>query len=329
LPPATGEQLSQSEIDALLARLPALPPGTGEQVAFQYPVQLLPPPRPGNVIEDPFPPSSTQPAPQIESSEPLKVLRFSPEGEIPIAPLVSVTFNQSMVPLGTLGDLKSQEVPVKIEPELPGTWRWLGTNTLTFEYDSTQIDRLPKATSYQVTVPAGIKSVTGAVLNDEVRWSFETPAPTLVQKYPEGIPQKLDPLIYLEFDQLIDPEAVLKTIQLYAGNASFDLTLASEEEIKADKTVNEFIKNAQEGRWMVFKAQQRLPAASSISVTVGPGTPSAEGPNVTSQAQSFNFSTFAPLDLLDHGCYYGNNECPPLTPLYIKFNNPLDRKPQH
>ena len=324
LPPATGEPLSQSEIDALLARLPALPPGTGEQVAFQYPVQLLPPPRPGNVIEDPFPPSSTQPAPQIESSEPLKVLRFSPEGEIPIAPLVSVTFNQSMVPLGTLGDLKSQEVPVKIEPELPGTWRWLGTNTLTFEYDSTQIDRLPKATSYQVTVPAGIKSVTGGVLNDEVRWSFETPAPTLVQKYPEGIPQKLDPLIYLEFDQLIDPEAVLKTIQLYAGNASFDLTLASEEEIKADKTVNEFIKNAQEGRWMVFKAQQRLPAASSISVTVGPGTPSAEGPNVTSQAQSFNFSTFAPLDLLDHGCYYGNNECPPLTPLYIKFNNPLD-----
>jgi alpha-2-macroglobulin len=64
-----------------------------------------------------------------------------------------------MVPLTTLADLAEKDVPVKIEPSLPGTWRWLGTKTLTFEYDSELIDRLPKATEYRVTVPAGTKSL--------------------------------------------------------------------------------------------------------------------------------------------------------------------------
>jgi hypothetical protein len=56
---------------------------------------------------------------------------------------VNITFNQPMVPLGTLEDLAKEEVPVKLEPDLAGTWRWLGTKTLTFEYDSELIDRLP------------------------------------------------------------------------------------------------------------------------------------------------------------------------------------------
>lgn len=324
LPVQAGEPLSQSEIDAIFTRLPDLPVEPGDQVVFHYPVELLPPPRPGTVIQDKFPPESTLPAPDVEPSKPLEVLRYAPEGEIPIAPFVSITFNQPMIPLGTLSDLKSQEVPVKIEPSLPGTWRWLGTNTLTFEYDSTLIDRLPKATSYRVTVPAGIKSVSGEALEKEVTWTFTTPAPVLTSKYPEGIPQPLDPLIFLEFDQRIDPAAVLKTIRLYAGGTPYDVVLASEDEIKANETISNLTKNAQDGRWMVFKAVESFPAATTISITVGPGTPSAEGPAVTSTAQSFSFSTYAPLRVEDHGCYYGNNQCPPGASFYIRFNNPLD-----
>jgi alpha-2-macroglobulin len=40
-----------------------------------------------------------------------------------------------MVPLATLGALAAEEVPVRMEPALPGTWKWLGTKTLSFEYD--------------------------------------------------------------------------------------------------------------------------------------------------------------------------------------------------
>jgi uncharacterized protein YfaS (alpha-2-macroglobulin family) len=324
MPVATYEPLTPQEIEAIFARLPVLPVFPDEQTEFKYPVELLPPPLPGTTIQEKFPFFELAPTPVVVPSEPLKVLRFAPEGEIPIAPFVSVTFNQPMVPLGTLGDLASTSVPVQIDPPLPGTWRWLGTKTLTFEYDSDLIDRLPKATSYTVTIPAGTKSITGGVLAESITWTFGTPPPKVVAMYPQNIPQPLEPLIFIAFDQRIDPDAVLKTIQLFAGNDQVELTLANKTEIEKDEKVNQYVKDAQDGRWLVFKATQPFPADTSISITIGPGTPSAEGSLVTTSAQSFGFSTYAPLKIVDHGCNWGGSPCPPLTPFNIRFNNPLD-----
>jgi len=325
VPLATGEPLSPEDIESLFARLPNLPVSPADQTEFQYPVELLPPPKTGVILKDKFPYSEYLPTPEVQQNQPLEVLRFAPEGEISIAPFISVTFNQAMVPLGTLSDLAEKDVPVIVEPALPGTWRWLGTKTLTFEYDSTKIDRLPKATAYKVTIPAGVKSESGAILASPITWSFTTPAPTVITMYPRDIPQPLQPLIFIGFDQRVDPAAVFQTIRVYAGNTPSELRLATEEEINENTQVSRLVNNAQQGRWLVFKATKPFPADSAISVTVGPGTPSAEGPLVTSSAQNFSFSTYAPLRVVNHGCYWGgNNQCPPLSPFYIEFNNPLD-----
>ncbi len=239
-PVATGVPLTPPEIEAIFARLPGLPVSPAEQSGFKYPVQLLPPPRPGSIIKESFPAVEPAPTPVVGTPETLTVLRHAPEGEIPIAPFVSVTFSQPMVPLGTLGDLAAADVPVRIEPSLPGTWRWLGTKTLTFEYDSELIDRLPKATEYTVSIPAGTKSVSGGVLAQAVTWKFSTPAPLAVMMYPQDVPQPLDPLIFVAFDQRIDPAAVLKTIQVFAGNQRVELVLASQAEIDKDEQVSQY-----------------------------------------------------------------------------------------
>jgi uncharacterized protein YfaS (alpha-2-macroglobulin family) len=323
-PTGTTEPLTPEEVDAIFNRLPGLPASLQEQTEFNYPVDLLPPPRPGKVISEQFPPSSAASPAEATSSGPLEVLRYSPEGEIPIAPFVSITFSQPMVPLGTLGDLAAGSVPVMIDPPLQGTWRWLGTKTLTFEYDSDLIDRLPKATAYTVTIPAGTKSETGGVLEKAVTWKFSTPAAKVVSIYPQDIPQPLQPLIFVSFDQRIDPAAVLKTIQVFAANRPSRLVLASQAEIEKDESISRYVKNAQEGRWLVFKAAEPFPAATFVSVTIGPGTPSAEGPLVTTSAQSFSFSTYAPLSIEDYGCYWGSGDCVPMAPFNIRFNNSLD-----
>ena len=155
MPFATGEPLSPEEIEQLLARLPDLPLSPDGQTEFNLPPDVLPPPRPGNIIQETFPPLETAPTPGTVESGPLQVVRFAPEGDIPLAPFVSITFNQPMVPVGTIKDLAAQDVPVIMEPALPGVWRWLGTKTLVFEYDSALFDRLPQATEYRVSVPAG------------------------------------------------------------------------------------------------------------------------------------------------------------------------------
>ena len=324
LPQTTGEPLSDEEIEQILARLPALAVGPEDQVDFKLPEDSLPPPRTGETIEERFPPPPVPITPDKVDAGPLEVLRFAPEGEIPLAPFVNVTFNQPMVPLATLSALAAKEVPLRLEPALPGTWKWLGTKTLSFEYDSAAIDRLPMATEYVVTVPAGTESATGGVLEETVRWTFSTPPPQMISQYPFYGPQPLEPLFFVGFDQRVNPQAVLDTIQVTADGQAVHVRLATEAEVEADKAANRLATNAGEERWLAFVAQEPLPAAASIAVTIGPDTPSAEGPLVTKEAQRYEFRTYAPLRVQRHGCSWYGDECPPLAPFFIEFNNPID-----
>jgi hypothetical protein len=324
LPVTPGEPLTDEEIEAILARLPALVIDPGDVMDFRLPEESLPPPLTGETIDEVFPATDGGDPVQVETG-PLEVLRFAPEGEIPIAPFVNVTFNQPMVPLTTLEDLAAEDVPVIIEPSLPGTWRWLGTKTINFQYDSELIDRMPMATEYTVTILAGTQSASGSTLAEEVQFTFSTPPPTLISHYPyHDDPQPLEPIIFVGFDQHVDPEAVLETIQMTADGRDVGIKLATEDEIADDKDVSRMAEHAGESRWLAFRAQEPLPADSDISVRIGPGTPSAEGPLVTQSTQSFSFQTYAPLDIEDHGCSWRNDQCRPLEPLFIRFNNPID-----
>jgi uncharacterized protein YfaS (alpha-2-macroglobulin family) len=324
LPQATGEPLTTEEIEQILARLPELSSEPTDQLEFKLPEDLLPPPRTGETISEVFPPP-----PEILDKEPittgpLEVLRFAPEGEIPLAPFVNITFNQPMVPLATLEELAARDVPVRMEPELPGLWQWVGTKTLTFQYDSEAIDRLPMATEYLMTVDAGTTSATGGVLAEDVRWTFSTPPVRIISSFPYDAPQPLEPIFYIAFDQRIEPEAVLSTIVVTAGEEPVSLVIAKPEDIANDTQLKRLADNANEGRWLAFKASEPLPPDTRISVEVGPGTPSAEGPLVTKEIQRFSFKTYAPLEIEDHGCSWSRDRCPPLTPFFIRFNNPID-----
>jgi uncharacterized protein YfaS (alpha-2-macroglobulin family) len=324
VPLATVEPLPEGEIENILVRLPALTGEPEDQVDFKLAQEPIPPPRTGETIEEAFPPPPERSQPEATAAGPLEVLRFAPEGEIPIAPFVNLTFNQPMVPLATLADLTAEEVPVRIEPQLPGTWRWLGTKTLTFEYDSELIDRLPKATEYRVSVPAGTQSAIGGVLAEPVEWSFTTPPPKMTTGYPYDVPQPLEPLFFIAFDQRIDPQAVLDKIQVNAGSQPVIVRLASEDEVQEDKQVSNLVKRTLEGRWLAFRAQEPLPADTQISVIIAAGMPSAEGPLVTKEAQTYTFHTYAPLRIEEHGCAWSNDTCRPLTPFYIRFNNSIN-----
>jgi len=322
-PLAAGVPLSEGDLALIYARLPELLPDEGDRDDFRLPDDVIPPPRTGETVEEPFPPPPVAIEQGPVDSGPLEILRYSPEGEIPIAPFVSITFNQPMVPLATLEDLTAAQVPVRLEPDLPGTWRWLGTKTLNFQADSSLIDRLPMATEYTVTVPAGTRSATGGELAETVTFEFSTPAVLLTQHYPSDGPQPLNPLMFAAFNQHIDAQAVLNTIVVTAGSRQINVRLADPEAVQADETISRISANAGEGRWLAFKAEQELPVDTTISIRIGPGTPSAEGPLLSETQQSYSFYTFAPLIIEDHGCSW-YDDCRPLTPLYIEFNNPLD-----
>ena len=322
--PTVGIPLSDAETAALLARLPALEADPDDWADFRLPPQTLPAPRPGETVDQPFPPPPPDVAPPAVPDGPLEVLRFAPEGEIPVAPFLSLTFNQPMIPLATLADLDELDVPVSLTPDVPGRWQWLGTQTLIFEYDGDAGDRFPMATEYIATVPAGTESMSGGVLANDVTWRFRTPPAEATSFYPQHTPQPLEPLFFITFNQAVDPDAALSAISLTANGRSFPLRLATQDEIEADEQISRQAQRPRPNHAFAFRAQEPLPPATKFTVTIGPNLPSAEGPLTSSESQSYTFETYAPLRVTDHRCGWYDGECPPLNPFWIEFNNPLD-----
>ena len=322
---AVAQPLPADQVQAILDRLPPLTPAPADTTEFAVRATSLPAPRTGVTVLDTFPPPAT-PTPPEPAAGPVELLRYAPQGDVPLAPYLSVTFNQPMVALTGLQDLAAGRVPVKLSPEPPGHWRWVGTKTLMFEPGSLAgagSGRFPMATEYTVEIPAGTASATGGTLSKTFTWHFTTPALGLASTYPNDGPHRRDPLLFAAFDQRIDPKALLEHVAVKAAGVTFGVRLATEDEVRANKTVAQLAANAGEARWLAFRADEPFPAATQVTVTFEPGAPSAEGPRVTEKALSFSFQTYGPLKVEETRCGW-QNHCPPLAPWTIRFNNPLD-----
>jgi hypothetical protein len=312
---SAAEPLAESHVAEIFKRLPPLR-SEPERGSFLLPRHLVPPPRAGKVITDRFPPAESQPPPSEPKVGALEVVRFAPEGEIPLAPHLSVTFSEPMVSLTSHAELVSQ-LPVRLTPQPRGRWRWIGTQTLLFEPEG----RFPMATTYKVEIPAGTKSAIGGTLKESKAWSFATPPASIKRSHPQGDSQPRDPIFFIEFDQRIDPEAVLSKIRILSGSASWGARLASRQEIESDPAASRMVKTANKDCWLAFRPASQLPANAVVTVLVEPGTPSAEGPRVTETEQKFSFRTYGPLRVLNQLCL---GECLPQMPWSIQFSNPLD-----
>jgi len=332
---AQTSRLSEAETQNVLRRLPPIKAEASDEQNFALRERSLPPPRTGKVIKASFPPpdqSSDQSSSAIINNalvaRPLEVTRHAPEGDVPIAPQLSVTFSQPMVAVASQADATAENLPVQLTPQPAGKWRWVGTKTLLFEPDG----RFPMATEYHVMIPAGTKSALGGTLANAVEWDFKTPPLNIKKSYPAEGSNRRDALMFIEFDQRIDPAAVLGYISVAAGTQNLSTQLATAAEIEADASISELVKAAVKDRWLAFRAVDKasndtrlaLPADTSVVVTLKPGAPSAEGTRTTDKAQNFSFRTYGVLRVVEHKCGYNTNECSPFDSWNITFSNRLN-----
>jgi len=327
-PMASTGPLSESESGKLLGRLPGIKSDPDDKAEFAKRIGTLPAPKTGNKIPVSFPAAEQRDVPQVDGAKtPLEVIRFTPEGEVPLAPDLSVTFSQPMVAV-TSQEEAAKYAPVELTPQVEGRWRWLGTRTLMF--DTTK--RFPMATKFTAHVPAGTKSATGQVLQKDFIWTFTTPPPKVEQMIPHGQTVRRDAMMFLRFDQAINPETVLKTTSLTAGGRKLAVRLATQDEINADGTISYASKQAQPGRWLAFRSvnadgstENALPAATGMMVTVETGTASAEGPITTKAPQGYGFNTYGPFKYNSAYCGWRENKnCSPFEAWYLEFNNSID-----
>ncbi len=74
------------------------------------------------------------------------------------------------------------------------------------------------ATKFTARIPAGTKSINGQILQKDVVWTFTTPPPKVETMIPSNNQiTRRDALMFISFDQAINPRAVLQTISVTAG----------------------------------------------------------------------------------------------------------------
>ena len=322
---ADGRVLSADEIRQVTNRLPTWDVTVaGDSSEFNRPAETLKPPRVGDTINNPFV-TAVELANPEEAVGPLEVLRVQPQGEVEIAPFVSITFNQAMVPLTTVAQIDAANVPVRLSPELPGRWQWIGTRTLRFEHDPQSSDRLPMSTSYVVEIPAGTKSLAGSELAETVQFEFQTPAASLAALIPRHESIDLQQLFVATFNQRVNPTEVLKQIALEVAGEQYPVRLATETEVAADAKALLHTQQAVEGTWVAFRPTNDLPRDSRVEIKVGPHVRSAEGPNTSSEMFLRWRRTYGPLQVRGHECdSFSVHSCTEGSLLLVRFNNVLD-----
>ncbi|MEQ1564194.1 MAG: alpha-2-macroglobulin family protein [Myxococcota bacterium] len=315
-PVAPSTPLDAATTERLLGRVPAPAVEDGDRKTFALREGTKPPPRTGTDVLQSFPPPPLGPPPAA-AVHPPTIVRHSPDGEVPMAPHVSITFDQPMVAVSSQ-ELTQQTVPATIEPQPPGSWRWLGTKTLMFDADP----RLPMATEYRVTVPKGTKSASGAALAEAFSFTFATPGPRLDASWPNSGPTDLSPTVVLRFDQAVDPQQVLAHLQA-SPTSSWRLATDAEIEELPSGVWDSLQRGAAERAVVALHPREPLAKATSYSLTVDAAFTSLEGPRPAGTSLSTGVWTYAALAVTEHHCWY-QEPCPPTAPWTIRTNNPLD-----
>jgi len=100
---ATAQKLTEAESNAIFKRLPPLKTDESDKADFNLRSDSLPPPKTGNIVSAKFPADELLSLPDIKNADSamLEVVRFSPEGKVPLAPDLTITFSQPMTAVGS------------------------------------------------------------------------------------------------------------------------------------------------------------------------------------------------------------------------------------
>jgi uncharacterized protein YfaS (alpha-2-macroglobulin family) len=214
---------------------------------------------------------------------------ISPSGEVAKDSEVRIRFDEAMVPVAKLG--KVAHPPAAIVPKIEGSWRWLDARVLVF----TAATSFPGSTEFKVTVPAGTKALSGAVLGTEASARFSTAPVRMDRSSPHSNLLTGEPLL-ITFDQAIDPERIALLLRVKnEKNAALawkimDLPQARKiwERNPKHRTDAEDLSSALQKPHIILAPEKGWPSDSYIGVVLDRGAPSKDGPRVTTAAQSLS-----------------------------------------
>jgi uncharacterized protein YfaS (alpha-2-macroglobulin family) len=260
-------------------------------------------------------------SPSGEVKGELKILSATPQGltrNPSEAGALVVVFDRPMVALESLPEGKGSSF-LKIAPPVRGKHRWLGTRALVFTPD----DRLPFATRFEVTVPAGTCSLDGYCLPADHVWEFRTVRPRVVRSFPVDGQKSLKPdaKILIAFNQKVDADKAEASIDIVGiapdGAASpvrFGVSHPPEKMLREEEI------DSVPSETLLLEPRTPLEPDLVYAVEVAAGLRGAEGPLGSDETHAFKFETFKTFRFESLNAAAGHD---PRQPLKFQFSNPV------
>lgn len=244
---------------------------------------------------------------------PLTVTHASPSdgsrglrGDTPLL----LSFNYPLAPLNCTGWVADGAegcfpLPLIIEPETAGEGMWLSTSLYRFDPQP----GWSAGVTYTVTVPAGVRSTSGAVLDTPYAWAFSIAAPRVTSVLPTGGRGEVSPetAIRVRFNTPMDPTPT---------EAAFTLTDARGRPVTG---VFAWEDNAAQ---LIFTPTQRLALATQYTARIGEGARALGGAPLV-EAREWRFTT-VPLPAILRIATYEDRPLELYDSLSVRYVGELD-----
>ncbi len=236
--------------------------------------------------------------PAASTSEAFAVVFAAPRGETVDPSEVTILFNRPLRSLDTAETDAASPATLRVRGGGPptGSWRWMGTSALIFA----PAPRLPFATEYALTVPAGTKALSGETLGTTFEVTFSTALPSVERVTAVEDERHLAPSSQFDarFNQPVDPREVERTAFLVVrGGIQRRIALhASRPDPHNERLVH-----------LVPAAP--LPLASEVTLTFSASLHGTDGPLPLGTERTFAFATYGPLHVTQIRCGREDQSC--------------------
>jgi len=290
-------------------------------------------------------------APGTEPLPPLPELTFAPGSQagalsvvvaLPRTRLVgsmrpAIVFSRPVVALQAADGLAELPPPARLEPSIPGRWRWLGSSAAEFAPD----EAFPMATAFTVTVPRGLRALDGSTLAEDYRYGFETPRPEIYVVEPGEGSRWVTPeqVFALSVNQRVRDIARRAWIELRPGEAGAErvpLRLVRQVDVAQEEAAQR--RDDRRRGWSVapdrglpdrrtryeLAPERPLPLDAPFALVVSSELAGEEGPLTLEAPRRFSMRTYGPLEVVETKCGFLYSEECPYGPFTLITTNEVD-----
>ncbi len=244
----------------------------------------------------------------------LAVVEHAPTGEVPWENLEGgawVLFNKPVVPLARLPKPAASSEAMRLQPALPGVFRWYGSRLLAFEPEGAPAP----ATEYTVLIDPRLKAQDGSTLAGLDAFRFRTPALRLLSLEPSGTDVEPESCrtLQLTFNYPVQLDTLRPALEVRADGRGYPF------ELRHPRGEGRGQEQGEEQRVLLLDMKRELPWDAEVTVRLAAGArprPEAYG---TPEEQSLGFHTLEPLRVENAELY----DWLASVEASLQFNHPL------